>query len=153
MQTNAVHIRWNNWCGQFTIWNNVFFLKSHKLSNTKGCINRCSLVTWVQTVLVKKKAANIWNTEPQNIVHSSSWCETSSFSSLHLFPAELESSHGCRADERFLPCGGVVQPTRWFLPAHPVSRTGRNETQRCADGLADTMGTGPGHLSEEELHR
>lgn len=55
MQTNAVHIRWNNWCGQFTIWNNVFFLKSHKLSNTKGCINRCSLVTWVQTVLVKKK--------------------------------------------------------------------------------------------------
>ncbi len=72
---------------------------------------------------------------------------------LHLVPIELESSHGCREDEGFLPCGGVVQPPRWFLPAHPVGRTGRNETQRCPDGLSVGLETSPGLLCKEELHR
>lgn len=78
---------------------------------------------------------------------------SSTFSLLQLLPSELESSHGCREDEGFLPRGGVIQPTRWFLPAHPVSRTWRNETQRCPDGLASRLETSPGLLRKEELHR
>ena len=90
-------------------------------------------------------------TAPQNDVHNSS--SETSLVVYCPFPAELESSHGCRADQGFLPRGCVIQPARRFLPAHPVSWTGRDEAQRRPDGLASSLETSPGLLRKEELYR
>lgn len=49
---------------------------------------------------------------------------------------EHQNVHGCRADQRFLPCCGVFKPPRWFLPPHPVCRAGRDEAQHRPNGLA-----------------
>lgn len=72
---------------------------------------------------------------------------------IYIFFPEFKSSHGCGEDEGLLPRGGDVQLARRLLHAHPVSRTGRNETQHRPDGLASSLETSPGLLTKEELHR
>lgn len=143
----------------------TFSVQWCSLDKTWSCT--LHLPWFIFIVTRRKEAANMlykrWMPAPENIVHRTHLKQlfffiVLSLSSptlplLHSVPAELESSHGCRADEGFLPCGGVVQPARWFLPAHPVSRAGRNETQRCPDGLASSLETSPGLLRKEELHR